>query len=293
MALLPLGLGFLWMFFDARKRGLHDVIAGTMVARTAAPPRPAARDAAASVAPGAASRAGAERVPVPRIFPGGFGPWGRAAAPEGHASLLWIRDDVLFIAEVDRQNHPGAMAAVAAGDPFPGRAVPLGALHSVAGLADAADAEITFAVEDGGSETMAAALASPAERDELMGALLTRMGSGWARMVEREARGPLLWEGLKAAAAILLVTVVILGVISTGNVDSLQTEGRSGLVLAVLVLLGMLAGAEWVIGIAGVLTGLCALYMIAVVAAPPERVALRRAVGARDASEAHPRAVYG
>ena len=33
LALLPLGLGFLWVLFDSRRRGLHDILAGTCVIR--------------------------------------------------------------------------------------------------------------------------------------------------------------------------------------------------------------------------------------------------------------------
>jgi uncharacterized RDD family membrane protein YckC len=34
LAALPLGLGLLWVAFDARKRGWHDYLAGTVVVRT-------------------------------------------------------------------------------------------------------------------------------------------------------------------------------------------------------------------------------------------------------------------
>ena len=34
VSLLPLGLGFLWVAFDERKRGFHDMLAGTVVVRT-------------------------------------------------------------------------------------------------------------------------------------------------------------------------------------------------------------------------------------------------------------------
>ena len=32
-------LGFAWVFIDARRRGWHDLIAGTVVIEKAAPPR--------------------------------------------------------------------------------------------------------------------------------------------------------------------------------------------------------------------------------------------------------------
>lgn len=294
VALLPFGLGFLWVFFDARKRGLHDIIAGTMVARpTAQPLAHADAFAAPDHAVTSASPAAAARGPAPRVFPGGFGPWGSGTAPAGQASLLWIRGDVLYLASVDRPNHPGATAAVCAGAPFPGRPIPLGALHSVSGPADSPETEVTFSIDDGSSETMVATLGSPGEREELIGALLMRMGRGWVRTVEREARGP-LWDGLKATGAILVITAVVLAVVSSGDLESLQhSEGKGGLILIVLATLGMLAGAKWVIGIAGVLMGLCALYMIAIVAVPPERIALRRAAGVREAAEAYRLAGYG
>jgi NaMN:DMB phosphoribosyltransferase len=38
----------------------------------------------------------------------------------------------------------------------------------------------------------------------------------------------------------------------------------------------MIAGSEWVVIVAGGLVALAVLYMIAVAAAPPKRVALRR-----------------
>jgi uncharacterized RDD family membrane protein YckC len=295
VALLPFGLGFLWMFFDARKRGLHDIIAGTMVARTSAQPLAQPNEAAGRAhVTTSASPTAAARGLAPRLFPGGFGPWGSVTAPAGQPSLLWIRGDVLYLASVDRPNHPGATAAVCAGAPFPGRPIPLGALHSVSGPADSPETEVTFSVDDGSSETMVTTLGSPGERDELIGALLMRLGHGWVRTVEREARAPLLWDGLKATGAILVITAVVLTVVSTGDLESLQhSEGKSGLLLIVLAALGILAGAKWVIGIAGVLMGLCALYMIAIVAAPPERIALRRAAGVGEAAEAHRLAVYG
>jgi uncharacterized RDD family membrane protein YckC len=31
VSLLPLGLGFIWVAFDKRKRGFHDLIAGSVV----------------------------------------------------------------------------------------------------------------------------------------------------------------------------------------------------------------------------------------------------------------------
>jgi len=34
VSLLPLGLGMLWVAFDARKQGFHDKLAGTVVIRT-------------------------------------------------------------------------------------------------------------------------------------------------------------------------------------------------------------------------------------------------------------------
>jgi uncharacterized RDD family membrane protein YckC len=36
IALIPFGLGFIWVLFDPRRRGLHDVLAGTCVIRTGA-----------------------------------------------------------------------------------------------------------------------------------------------------------------------------------------------------------------------------------------------------------------
>jgi uncharacterized RDD family membrane protein YckC len=281
LALLPLGLGLLWIMFDSRKRGLHDIMAGTMVVRTPRHGVEARVEHAAHIhAPPAAAPARTSTVPAPRIFPGGFGPWGTPTAEQDRASMVWIRDDVLYLAAVNRENHPGAMAAVSAGAGFPGREVPLGALHSVTAPQDSAEAEITYAVEDGTCETRIASLRSTGERDELLGALLIRMGGGWARVEEQEARAPLLWEGLKAAAAILVVTAIILAIVSTGDLDALQhADGKPGLVLALLALLGMLAGAEWVIIIGGGLVALCALYMVAVAAAPPKRVALRRVAG--------------
>jgi uncharacterized RDD family membrane protein YckC len=33
VALFPLGLGILWVAFDARKQGWHDKLAGTLVVR--------------------------------------------------------------------------------------------------------------------------------------------------------------------------------------------------------------------------------------------------------------------
>jgi uncharacterized RDD family membrane protein YckC len=271
-AILPLGLGLLWIFFDRRKRGLHDIMAGTMVVRTVPmeAPSPRAHAASATLTRGAA-------LPAPRVFPGGFGPWGSPAAAENHASLVWIRDDVLHLAVVNRENHPGAAAAVTSGVGFPARQVPLGALHSLAAPDDGAEAEVIFAVEDGTCETWIASLGSRGERDELFSALMTRLGGGWARIVEQEARGPLLWGALKGAGSILLIAVFVLYVVKTGDAEPMkELDGSSGLTLIVLTLLGMLVGAQWVGIVASVLIGLCVLYMIAVTAAPPKRVALRR-----------------
>lgn len=281
-AILPLGLGLLWIFFDPGKRGLHDIMAGTMAVR-AVPVREAAasraRAASATPARGAA-------LPAPRLFPGGFGPWGSPAAAENHASLVWIRDDVLHLAAVNRANHAGAMAAVAAGGGFPARQVPLGALHSVAAADEGAEAEVTFAVEDGTCETWIASLGSRAERDELYGALMTRLGREWARIVEQEARWPLLWDALKGAGSVVVIAAFVLYVVNTGDAEPMkELEGSGGLAVALLTLLGVMVGAQWVAIVAGGLIGLSVLYMIAVAAAPPKRVALRRVAGTWTSAE--------
>jgi uncharacterized RDD family membrane protein YckC len=39
-AMVPFGLGFVWVLFDPRRRGLHDVLAGTCVVRVDAEGRP-------------------------------------------------------------------------------------------------------------------------------------------------------------------------------------------------------------------------------------------------------------
>jgi uncharacterized RDD family membrane protein YckC len=40
LSALPLGLGFLWVAWEPRKRGWHDMLAGTLVLRAVRPPTP-------------------------------------------------------------------------------------------------------------------------------------------------------------------------------------------------------------------------------------------------------------
>lgn len=289
VALLPLGLGFLWVAFDKRKQGWHDKMAGTLVVRRQPEPAPLPSfpDLASTGIP----------IPVPAFSPAGapmrpvraathWGPWANVEARENEASLVWLGRDELHLAVIGPAELPGCAAAVAGGAYVPSLAVPYEAVHRIEGAEDTGELAVTFGNAGGVAETMSARLRDGNEREQLLTALLARLGPGWSRVREQESRWRLSWSVACLMGLTLLLSLWLqwaaADVPRNGMPEVYTEDSKHRAIIMLLYAAAGLLGPDAVRVIGNVVMGLCALALLAVLVAPPARVVIRRSAEAWD-----------
>jgi hypothetical protein len=215
--------------------------------------------------------------------------WTNPDATDGNPSLLRLTAESLLAAAVPREELDRVVAAVGGGAAVAGQVIPLPMVTKLEGDED--DPTLTVTYRSGGSTraTVDLTLAGAAKREELIGALIARLGPDWRR--RRQPTSP--WAAsLGILTAVGLVALATWGCyreavqIAAGkHLEPNGADRKRQLLSQIAHWVEGLIGPTGILVVGGVLVALGLLAVVCLLIYPPVRVVVEPSYTPEKAAE--------
>jgi hypothetical protein len=188
--------------------------------------------------------------------------------------------DALFLAVIAKEDLDKTIDTLNKGGSVAGRTIPLGTVVSLQGEEEDSALEVTYQHGDSKTKSETLTLAEASQRDELLGALTEALGPGWTEERRQKSRFlAILWP------LGLLVGVALIGWLLYKDAqwiaDGWQPQagvkgGKAKAAVMAFHWLAGLLGPRGALIVAGILVGVCLLWLCAALASPPVQIAVRK-----------------
>jgi hypothetical protein len=212
--------------------------------------------------------------------PTGIQVWTNPEAAKDRASLFGLSADAFYLAVVPKADLERAASELQQGREMVKRVIPLSALTELQGEEGSQDMTLTFHAAGGAAECDEIQLADSAGRDELLDALERRLGPDWVR--ERKPLGR-----FSAGRAPFVITLVAVGLTfvmynEAGHIAAGEQLKAVGKKAKTRMFSGLMHWVEGEIGetgvliLGGVLSVLCAAWLLNAVLRPAIWISIKR-----------------
>jgi hypothetical protein len=204
--------------------------------------------------------------------------WTNPDVEEGKPSLIRLTSEGLLTAAIPKADLNHQVAALSDGARVAGQVIPLTTLARLEG--DEGGAELSIAYRTGASKTesVALTLADSTKREELMRALVERLGAGWQRHRKQKSR----WSGgfwiILGLAFVAFITWVMYSeaeqIAAGRNPKLVGRTSKAKLASGIMHWIEGMIGPTGVLIIGGILMGLLVLGFVVYMSSPPVRIVI-------------------